>query len=204
MRSPSRAGRVRAVAVAVAAMTLVTGACSEQDGRRLRDPNPGQTDTITQQPTTTTVPPDQRLMTVSGPWSEGGAIDARYTCDGLDVSPSLTWSDAPDGTVSFAVVLTDIDAPEYAHWVVANIPAATTSLAEDYSDPLAVVAANSAGNPEYVGPCPPKGTTHSYDVTVYALTQTLEAQTGDPAPGMIAAIESAALEAATTGFTFSR
>lgn len=189
--------------VAVVAATIVSG-CSEQDGRVLRDPNPSQTDTITQQTTTTTLPPGQRVMTVSAPWAEGQPIDVRYTCDGPNVSPSLTWADAPAGTMGYAVVLTDIDAPEYAHWVVANIPATITSLPEAFADPIAVFAMNSAGAPAYAGPCPPKGTTHSYDLTVYALSQTLEAQTGDPAPSLIAAIESAALEAASTGFTFAR
>lgn len=185
-----------------AVLVAATAACSSQDGRTLRDPSPGQNATVGLE--STTLPPDQPMMTLSGPWAEGQPIDVRYTCDGLNVSPSLSWTGAPEGTASFAVVLTDLDATEYAHWVVANIAPATTSLPEDFSDPLVVVAANSAGSAGYSGPCPPEGTTHSYDITVYALSQMLEAQTGDPAPGLIAAIESAAIEAATTGFTFSR
>lgn len=190
--------------VVIASVAIATG-CSKNDGRTLRDPEPGQTDTVT--PATTTSegqPTVDQLMTVTGPWAEGEALDARYGCDRLNVSPPLAWSGAPAGTVTYAVVLTDIDATEYAHWVVANIAANQASLPEGYRDPLAVVATNSRGKASYTGPCPPKGTTHTYDVTVYALSQTLEAQNGDPAPGLIAAIEAAALASASTSFAFTR
>jgi hypothetical protein len=70
--------------------------------------------------------------------------------------------------------------------------------------PLAVVAQNENGTATYIGPCPPKGQTHTYQISIYALGQVLEAQTGDPAPAMRAAIETAALDIATTTFTYSR
>lgn len=212
MKSIGPRGRVRAhthgrftitASCMLVAATLVIG-CSEQDGRVLPDPNPNQNETIAQPTTTTSLPTDQRPMAVSGPWSEGQPIDARYTCDGLNISPLLTWTDPPEGAVSFAVVLTDLDAPGYFHWVVANIPASTTSLGENYSDPLAAVATNSAGKAEYTGPCPPKGSTHSYSLVVYALSQTLEVLTGDATSGMFEAIEAAAIQAASTTFTYSR
>ena len=63
---------------------------------------------------------------------------------------------------------------------------------------------NSDAKPAYTGPCPPAGSTHHYSLTVYALSQVLESQSGDPAPAMRAAIEGAAIESATSEFTFGR
>lgn len=147
---------------------------------------------------------DAPQMMVTGSWADGSAIDVKYTCDGADVSPALSWSEGPAGTGSYAVVLSDIDAPDYHHWVVANIAPGVTSLAEAFSDPAVVVAANSAGTVGYTGPCPPKGSRHTYDMAVYALDQMLEAQSGDPAAGLITQIESAALDVASSEFTYGR
>ncbi len=43
---------------------------------------------------------------------EGNAIPARYTCDGENISPPLTWDHPPDGTRSFALIVEDPDAPK--------------------------------------------------------------------------------------------
>jgi len=110
-------------------------------------------------------------------------VDVRYTCDGLNVSPALSWSAGPAGTGSYAVVLSDIDAPDYHHWVVANISPGVVSLDEAFADPTVVLGRNSAGKDGYTGPCPPKGERHTYDVAVYALDQMLEAGQGFAAGG---------------------
>ncbi len=62
----------------------------------------------------------------------GDLIPAKYTCDGSDVSPPLSWSDAPSGTQSFALISDDPDAPRgtWVHWVAWNIPATSRSLDE--------------------------------------------------------------------------
>lgn len=172
----------------------------------MRAPSGPQTDTVRQTSTTADAAVDDGLppLALTVPWTEDRPIDVRFTCDGANVSPTLAWSGGPADTASYAVVMTDLDAPEYTHWVVANIPKNQASIPEDYSDPLSAIARNSRGTNAYTGPCPPKGTTHTYEVTIYALSQVLEAQTGDPAPAMIAAIESAALASARSTFTFSR
>ena len=79
-----------------------------------------------------------------------------------------------------------------------------TGISEGSVGDLAVVAMNSDAKPDYAGPCPPEGETHRYSLSVYAVSQVLEAQTGDGAPSLRAAIEAAALEVATTEFTYSR
>ena len=101
-------------------------------------------------------------------------------CTGQNISPALAWSDAPAGTKSFAITVYDPDAPTgsgWWHWVVYNIPAATTSLPAGAGDasknllPAGAVQGNTDfGAPGYGGPCPPPGSkVHHYQFTVFAL-----------------------------------
>src|SRR6516164_4805356 len=66
-------------------------------------------------------------------FSNGGTIPKQYTCDGPDLSPPLSWSGAPSGTQSFALIADDPDAPvgTWVHWVLYNAPAGSSELAED-------------------------------------------------------------------------
>ena len=99
---------------------------------------------------------------------------------GEDVSPELSWSGFPEETESFIVTVFDADAPTgsgFWHWVVADIPATTTSLptgagAEDQAllPAGALAFANDAGLPRYIGAAPPEGSgQHRYVITVTAL-----------------------------------
>src|SRR6266576_7200118 len=69
----------------------------------------------------------------SAAFREGAAIPAKYTCDGVDVSPELTWSGAPAGTRGFALIVDDPDAPagSWVHWVLYNLPAGVSELPEN-------------------------------------------------------------------------
>ena len=67
------------------------------------------------------------MQLTSSAFATGGAIPSKHTGEGVDVSPELSWSDAPQGTKSFAVVCHDPDAPlvtpgryGYVHWVLYN------------------------------------------------------------------------------------
>lgn len=64
-------------------------------------------------------------------FSDGTAIPSRYTCDGEDISPPLSWSDPPAGTRSFVLLCDDHDAPggTWHHWAAYDIPPNLTSLA---------------------------------------------------------------------------
>ena len=108
-------------------------------------------------------------------FSEGAMIPVRYTCDGTDFSPPLAWSEAPGGVKSFALVCDDPDAPmgAWVHWVVCNIPAATSSLQENMpvADTLSDgtrQGVNDFRKTGYGGPCPPGGA-HRYFFRLYAL-----------------------------------
>ena len=107
-------------------------------------------------------------------------VFSAFGCTGKNISPALSWKDAPKGTKSFALSVYDPDAPTgsgFWHWVVFNIPADVTSLAKGAGDPKSADAPKGAvqsrtdfGVPGYGGPCPPKGDTpHHYQFTVFAL-----------------------------------
>jgi Raf kinase inhibitor-like YbhB/YbcL family protein len=98
-------------------------------------------------------------------------IPARFSCNGDNVSPALSWQGLPANTESVALVVDDPDARRgpFTHWVVVDIPASTTSVAEGAVPSGGKQAQNSAGNAAYTGPCPPSGT-HHYRFTVYALS----------------------------------
>jgi Raf kinase inhibitor-like YbhB/YbcL family protein len=106
-------------------------------------------------------------------FSDGGTIPARYSCDGENRSPRLTWSDAPEGTQSFALIVDDPDAPSgtFTHWVLFNVPGDAAELAEALPEStVGVSGQNSFGNAGYGGPCPPPGDPpHRYRFTLHAL-----------------------------------
>ena len=119
-------------------------------------------------------------MTLTSPaFSHNGAIPRRFTCEGADVSPALQWSGAPQGTKSFALIVDDPDAPDpkapkmtWVHWVVYNIPADATGIAEDRAEhglpPGTKEGINDWKRADYGGPCPPIGR-HRYFHKLYAL-----------------------------------
>ena len=187
-------------------LVFVAASCSTDDGRSMKSPGANQGESVAIVTTTSSPGADGNgsVMTVTAPWQAGAEIDKRFTCEGDNVSPAVSWANGPVGTSAYAVILTDLDAPDFAHWAVTNIDAAATGLAEGDVGDLVAVAMNSDAKPGYTGPCPPTGSTHHYSLTVYALSQVLESQSGDPAPAMRAAIEGAAIESATSEFTFSR
>ena len=94
-------------------------------------------------------------------------IPKRYTPHGEDYNPQLSWTGAPPGTKSFALINDDPDAPVglWTHWLVKNIPANTTSIKENSVPGVEVT--NSWGIKKYKGPKPPSGT-HRYYFKLYA------------------------------------
>jgi Raf kinase inhibitor-like YbhB/YbcL family protein len=93
-------------------------------------------------------------------------------CEGGNKSPELSWTNAPRGTRSFAIMLFDADA-SVVHWSIYNIPATTTSLPENAGTPTSSygqqVFNDVADLPNYDGPCPPTSFPHHYVFTIYAI-----------------------------------
>ena len=115
----------------------------------------------------------------SSAFPPGGVIPAKYTCDGLDISPPLSWADVPAGTQSLALIADDPDAPGgmWVHWVAWNIPPNTNALQEDVPKRDSLPSGMQQGTTDfrsigYGGPCPPSGT-HRYFFKLYALKTTL-------------------------------
>jgi Raf kinase inhibitor-like YbhB/YbcL family protein len=110
-------------------------------------------------------------MTVtSSAFAEGATIPKRFTCDGDDDSPALSWSGAPAGAKELALVVDDPDAGHYVHWTVVGIPPTVTSAADDEEPEGGEELRNSAGEDDWMGPCPPDGDgVHTYLFAVYAL-----------------------------------
>ena len=132
----------------------------------------------------------------SDAFKPGEAIPARYTCQGQDVSPRLSWSGQPGNTASFALIVGDPDAPggTFTHWVMFNLPAAVTKLPEGVpkSDTIengAIQGKNSSGKIGYMGPCPPAGKQHHYQFTVYALDGTLMLSPGASKQQVLSAMD---------------
>lgn len=116
------------------------------------------------------------MQVSSSAFTQLGNIPKKHTGEGEDVSPELSWSGAPDGTKAFAVVCHDPDAPlisaggtyGYVHWVLYNIPAGTSRLAEKQADFTS--GKNDFGKTGYGGPMPPNGHgIHQYYFWVLAL-----------------------------------
>ncbi len=119
-------------------------------------------------------------------FAQGGLIPSKHTCDGEDVSPPLTWSGAPAGAQSFAVISDDPDAPAgtWVHWVIWNIPGRTQALEENVPKLDALPNGARQGTNDfrrvgYGGPCPPSGT-HRYFFRLFALDAPLDLKSRAP------------------------
>jgi Raf kinase inhibitor-like YbhB/YbcL family protein len=120
------------------------------------------------------------LSITSSAFAHQASIPKVYTCDGADISPPLTWTDPPAGTVSVALICDDPDAPvgTWVHWVLYNVPAATRALPERLPTNETLPDGSKQGMTDfrrigYGGPCPPKGPAHRYFFKLYALDATL-------------------------------
>lgn len=116
-------------------------------------------------------------------------IPRKYTGDGEDKSPPLSWSVVPPGTKELALIVDDPDAPTptpWVHWVLYRIPAEARSLPEGIAPSLRVAqpaglaqGKNSWGKIGYGGPAPPKGHgRHRYFFKLYALDSPVDLEPG--------------------------
>jgi len=124
------------------------------------------------------------LAVSSTSFPDGAEIPAKYT--GQGTSPQLSWSGGPAATMSYVLIMHDVDAAipagslnnDISHWVVWNIPASTTSIGEGGPVPAGANQYSLRG-PQYMGPAPPAGHPfHHYIFQVYALNSTLDVPAG--------------------------
>jgi len=186
---------VRVAVVVVLLALVLTGCAAGVSGTAI--PTPEATAEGTSMPTDTT--PSAPFTLTSPAFSDGGAIPARYTCDGRDVSPPLAWSGVPAGTQALLLSVTDPDARGFVHWLAWDLAPDLGSLAEGASGALpggALEGHNDFGRIGWGGPCPPSGT-HRY---VFMLTA-LSAPLGLPRGTKLAAVQGQAAAGATLGVT---
>jgi Raf kinase inhibitor-like YbhB/YbcL family protein len=124
------------------------------------------------------------LIIESPVFKEGEIIPSKYTCDGENISPPLSWKNAPAETKSFALLIDDPDAPagDWVHWIIYNIPAAIHELKEGASSKKllpkeAIEGITDFRKTGYGGPCPPSGI-HRYFFKLYALSTALQLPAG--------------------------
>ncbi len=117
-----------------------------------------------------------------------------FGCSGQNVSPELSWKNAPKGTKSYVLTVYDPDAPTgsgWWHWVVYDIPATATELPEGAGSGKAALPDGAKqgrtdfGAPGFGGPCPPPGKPHHYIFTVYALKTDKLDVPADASPALI-------------------
>jgi Raf kinase inhibitor-like YbhB/YbcL family protein len=151
-------------------------------------------------------------FTVSSPaFTAGAEIPKQHTCDGADLSPALSWSEAPPGTKAFVLIADDPDAPvgTWVHWVLYDVPAGATELAQGLpkDDRLPNGAKNGVNDfrkPGYGGPCPPPGKPHRYFFKLYALDAPTSLQPRATKAEVLRAIEGHVLAQAELMGTYKR
>jgi hypothetical protein len=168
--------------------------------------------TIEPEPTIELEEGDQAMGFIlsSTAFAEGDPIPQIYSCDGEDISPPMQWTDPPEGTMSFALIADDPDAPvgTWVHWVLYNLPADTSSLPEAFLSDADLPdgsknGENSWGRLGYGGPCPPGGT-HRYFFKIYALDLTLDIAAGATKEQLLQAVEGHILAESELMGTYSR
>jgi Raf kinase inhibitor-like YbhB/YbcL family protein len=167
-------------------------------------------------PASTLTPGDETVdfSLTSEAFGDGEAIPSRFTCDGEDIWPALSWEGAPDEAQSFALTMDDPDAPggTFNHWLIYNMDAGARSLSEsiDMAErPLegpngGFQGRNDFGDIGYGGPCPPGGQSHRYDFRLYALDGLIDVGPGASKEELLAAMEGRTLAVATLTGTYER
>jgi hypothetical protein len=149
-------------------------------------------------------PPEARatMRLSSDAFADGGTIPERYTCDGDDVAPPLTWDGVPAEARGLALLMEDPDAPSgtFVHWTVLDMPADATTVPRGATE-----GENSFGDRGYGGPCPPEGDEpHRYVFLVYALRAPLDLEAGAEPDEVRSALEREAIASGQLTGRFGR
>ncbi len=151
------------------------------------------------------------MLLRSDAFPDGGNIPTKYTCEGDDISPPLTWGGTPAQTRSLALVMDDPDAPfgAFTHWVIFDLDPNTSTLGEGVQAApqlpgSTIQGKNGFGKFGYGGPCPPRGRPHHYRFTLYALDDLLRLAPGSSKKQVLVAMRGHILEQAQLVGLFQR
>jgi hypothetical protein len=118
-------------------------------------------------------------------FQDGGVIPSRFTCEGEDVSPPLSWKGVPPEARALVLICEDPDAPlgTFVHWLVYDLSSQTSGVPEGVPAGAdapggARQGKNGFGGIGFGGPCPPTGPYHRYYFTLYALDRPLGLESG--------------------------
>jgi len=226
MRPPSRfATAALAVVAAAAVLAIVSAGCSSGGNQgassarerqaRMQAPLDAATaakaDTIAGKADPAKTREAGVMQLTSSAFKPEGQIPVRHSCDGQDLSPPLAWSGAPAGTVGYALICEDPDAPvgTWDHWVLYAIPADRSSLPEGIAKDAQLPdglrqGLNGWKKPGYGGPCPPPGKAHRYFFRLYALGAPVDLPPGATKARVMKAIEGKVLATGSLMGTFKR
>src|SRR5207253_10889879 len=88
-----------------------------------------------QNPASNSTPPTTggSIKLTSTAFKDGEPIPRQYTCDGVNVSPSLEWSGVAKSAKTLVIFAEDPDAPAgtWVHWVLYNLPADNIGMVEN-------------------------------------------------------------------------
>jgi Raf kinase inhibitor-like YbhB/YbcL family protein len=118
----------------------------------------------------------ETISITSDAFFDGSPIPERYSCDGENLSPPLTWVGVPAEVASLRLTVTDPDAPNgnFVHWSVRDIGPRVAGVGEGTSPP-GVESTNDAGSVGWAGPCPPPDDEpHRYIFLVEAVNESGE------------------------------
>ena len=161
---------------------------------------------------------EESIVFTSPSFNEKKRIPKKHTCTKIsanepNISPPVAWDNAPDGVVTFALIMDSLEGVkdgERVHWVIWNLPADLRELTEaiGHSGTLengAVQGANDSGEIGYLGPCPPilvigqegdisagvfkKQEIERYTFRIYALDTALDLPAGATRTDLLAAME---------------
>jgi Raf kinase inhibitor-like YbhB/YbcL family protein len=155
------------------------------------------------------------LILRSPAFADGHPIPRRYTGDGEDLSPPLSWTGLPPRATELALIVDDPDAPTsqpWVHWVIYRLTADEQGLVEGIppvatpgSPANCVQGKNSWGSFGYRGPAPPRGHgTHRYIFRLYALKGPLDLPEGLDKDELLSAIEGHVIAEAHLTGTYHR
>ena len=143
-------------------------------------------------------------------FGDGEEIPGKYTCDGENISPALSWSGVPKNTNSLALIFEDPDAPKkiWAHWILYNIPKDLRAIDEHISETAillsgAIHGINDFGKFGYGGPCPPEEK-HRYFLKLYALDELMRFKPGFKRNELLEAMEGHIIEEAQVMGVYQR
>jgi Raf kinase inhibitor-like YbhB/YbcL family protein len=115
------------------------------------------------------------MQITSTAFAANAFIPSKYTCQGENSSPPLTFSQTPKTAKSLALIMDDPDATGgniFVHWVLYDIPTSVLQILENSTPAGATTGINSLEKMSYAGPCPPTGK-HRYFFKLYALDKEL-------------------------------